>query len=133
MPSPAAVQVWGRVHERQGHKMTEQALHWRTVAAASVLERHGKTLIQLDGHDIAIFRQGEQLHALADSCPHSGASLCAGRVEDGHVRCPAHGLRFRLTDGLLAGSAPGSHSTSLGVRAFPVRILGPQLQIAIQP
>ena len=111
--------------------MHDDAISWQTVAAASVLEPIGKTLIKREGLDIAVFKQGEELYALADSCPHSGASLCVGRVEDGYVKCPAHGLRFRLTDGLLAGSAPGSHSTSLGVRTFPVRITGDELQIAI--
>lgn len=106
--------------------------NWQTVAPATALEPYGKTLITHGGHDIAIFRQGETLYALADSCPHSGASLCVGRVEGGHVKCPAHGLRFRLADGLLAGSAPDSHSTSLGVRTFQVRIAGEEIQISFQ-
>jgi len=50
-------------------------------------------------------------------------------VEGGHVRCPAHGLRFRLTDGLMAGSAHNSHATSLGVRTFDVRIQDDTLQL----
>lgn len=106
-------------------------LKWQTVASAAVLEPSGKGLIRFGGVDIAVFRQGDKLFALADSCPHNGASLCVGRVEDGHVKCPAHGLRFRLTDGLLAGSAPGTEFTSLGVRTFPVRISGDALQVVI--
>ena len=105
---------------------------WQIVAPATRLEPHGKTLLKHGGMDIAVFRQGDALYALADSCPHGGASLCVGRVEDGHVKCPAHGLRFRLTDGLLAGSAPGTSSTSLGVRTFPIRIVNDVLQISIQ-
>lgn len=104
---------------------------WKTVALASVLEPFGKRLIKFAGHDIAVFKQGEQLFAFADSCPHSGASLCSGRLEDGHVRCPAHGLRFRVTDGLMAGSAPGSQATSMGVRTYRVRIVGEELQIQL--
>lgn len=108
-------------------------LVWLTLASAAVLEPHGKALVKHGVLDIAVFKQGEQLYALSDSCPHSGASLCVGRVEGGHVKCPAHGLRFRLTDGLLAGSALGTESTTLGVRTFPVRIAGDELQISIQP
>lgn len=106
---------------------------WQRVALASVLEPHGKALVRHGKLGIAVFREGEKLYAIDDQCPHSnGASLCTGRIVDGHVKCPAHGLRFRLTDGLLAGSAPGSHTNSLGVRTFPVRINGDELQISIQ-
>lgn len=110
----------------------DDELIWQTVAPAAKLEPHGKTLINHGSLDIAVFRHGEQLYAMDDQCPHSnGASLCTGRIVDGHVKCPAHGLRFRLTDGLLAGSAPGSAGTSLGVRTFPARVMNGELQIQL--
>lgn len=109
--------------------MTDASSHWQTVAQVSVLAPFGKALLKVNGFDVAVFRQGEQVFALEDRCPHSGASLCVGSVDGGHVRCPAHGLRFRLADGLMAGSAPNSHATSLGVRTFDVRIHHQDLQI----
>lgn len=112
--------------------MNTPAESWHTVARASVLEPYGKALVKVGPSGIAIFRQGEQLFALEDRCPHSGASLCVGRVEDGHLRCPAHGLRFRLTDGLLAGSDPGSEASSLGVRTFPARLMNGELQLQLE-
>lgn len=109
--------------------MTNASSHWQTVAQVSVLQPFGKALLQVNGFDVAVFRHGEQVFALEDRCPHSGASLCVGSVDGGHVRCPAHGLRFRLSDGLMAGSAPNSHATSLGVRTFDVRIQDEALQL----
>ncbi len=52
--------------------------------------------------DIAIFRIGGVLHAIDDMCPHMGASLAGGFVEDGCVTCPWHYWRFRLSDGTWA-------------------------------
>ncbi len=111
--------------------MTDTSSHWQTVAPASVLQPFGKALLKVNGFDVAVFKHDEQVFAMEDSCPHSGASLCVGRVEGGHVRCPAHGLRFRLNDGLMAGSAPHSHATSLGVRTFPVRTQNEALQLRL--
>lgn len=111
--------------------MTDASENWQTVAEVAVLQPSGKALLKVNGLDVAVFRQGEQVFALEDRCPHSGASLYVGRVECGHVRCPAHGLRFRLNDGLMAGSAPHSHATTLGVRTFPIRIQGEALQLQI--
>jgi phenylpropionate dioxygenase-like ring-hydroxylating dioxygenase large terminal subunit len=35
-----------------------------------------------------------QVHAHLDRCPHLGAALSAGRIEDNHIVCPFHGFRF---------------------------------------
>ena len=111
--------------------MTDTGPTWETLAPATVLEPHGKALVKHGNVQLAVFRHGEALYAMEDRCPHSGASLCVGRVEHGHVQCPAHGLRFRLTDGLLANSPSGSHATSLGVRTFPVRLHEGKLQVQL--
>lgn len=111
--------------------MTDASSHWQTVAPTSVLEPFGKALLKVNGFDVAVFQHSEQVFALEDRCPHSGASLCGGRVEGGHVQCPAHGLRFRLNDGLMAGAPPNSHATSLGVRNFAVRIHQQDLQLRV--
>lgn len=76
--------------------MTDASSNWQIIAQASVLEPFGKALLKVNGFDVAVFRHGEQVFALKDRCPHSGASLCVGSVDGGYVRCPAHGLRFRL-------------------------------------
>lgn len=74
----------------------------RVLLDAGRLPPPGKrTVLELQGHSIAIFGTPDGWHALADSCPHQGASLAGGRVEGGAVQCPAHGLRFDLVTGCL--------------------------------
>jgi 3-phenylpropionate/trans-cinnamate dioxygenase ferredoxin subunit len=53
------------------------------------------------GHDdaIALFRDGDALFALDDTCTHALASLAEGWVEDGAVECPLHGAQFCLRTG----------------------------------
>jgi nitrite reductase/ring-hydroxylating ferredoxin subunit len=48
---------------------------------------------------IALYHVGGQLHAIADTCPHAGASLGDGELDGEIVTCPAHGSQFRLSDG----------------------------------
>jgi nitrite reductase/ring-hydroxylating ferredoxin subunit len=38
-------------------------------------------------------------HAAAKKCPHMGANLCKGKLEDGAVICPLHKAKFDLTTG----------------------------------
>ena len=46
------------------------------------------------GRPLVVFRSGAQLVAARDVCPHLGAALSGGRVREGRLICPWHGLRF---------------------------------------
>ena len=70
-----------------------------------------------NGLDLAVFRVGDAAYAIEDSCPHSGASLSAGRLQGKRVACRAHGLCFDLE-----GDKPGAPPT-LAIRRFPVRVV----------
>ena len=74
-----------------------------------------RKLVHVQGRDIGIFNVGGEFFAIANRCPHEGASLCKGRVvglvessEPGSyqfsrpgemVRCPWHGWEFDLRTG----------------------------------
>jgi 3-phenylpropionate/trans-cinnamate dioxygenase ferredoxin subunit len=103
---------------------------WVDAGDASRLDAAGRTLVRIQGHQIVVFRSADTLHAIDDSCPHRGASLCTGRLDDsGHVRCPAHGLRFRLSDGRMAASPKGA--AALTARVYPVRVSDGVIQIQL--
>lgn len=72
---------------------------------------------------IALFRIGNEVHAVEDSCPHQGASLANGRLDGVHVKCPAHGLQFDVRDGCMKGNA------GFGARSVEVRVLGDQVLV----
>lgn len=64
---------------------------------------------------IALYQVSGRLWAIADTCPHAGASLCEGPLEGDVVTCPRHGSQFRVTDGArVRGPA------DLGISTFPV-------------
>ena len=57
------------------------------------------------GLDLAVFRIGDAVYAIDDSCPHNGGSLSNGKVQGTRVTCPVHGLTFGLEHRLPAGRA----------------------------
>lgn len=77
-----------------------------------------RAVLQLQGHSIAVFGTPDGWHALADSCPHQGASLAGGKVEGGAVQCPAHGLRFDLATGCLR-NAPALKAVVYPIEPHP--------------
>jgi len=74
---------------------------------------------------IAVFRVGEEYFAIDDQCPHMGAGLSGGFVEDGIVTCPWHYWRFRLTDGTWADNP------RVKIGSYPVKIVDDEIRIEI--
>jgi len=100
---------------------------WIDAMAAEEVCDGARRLLRAGGHEIALFCVGEHVYALADSCPHQGASLVTGKLDGGALSCRAHGLRFDLATGCMRG-APG-----FGVRVYPVRIHDHRVQIDLAP
>jgi nitrite reductase (NADH) small subunit/3-phenylpropionate/trans-cinnamate dioxygenase ferredoxin subunit len=74
---------------------------------------------------IAIFLFEGNYFAIDDTCPHMGASLGSGFVENGTVTCPWHFWRFQLSDGKWADNP------RLGISCYPVRVVGEEVQVQI--
>ena len=51
--------------------------------------------VKLLGEDLVLFRDSDgELGLIGRACPHRGADLCYGRLEDNGLRCPFHGWHF---------------------------------------
>jgi 3-phenylpropionate/trans-cinnamate dioxygenase ferredoxin subunit len=72
--------------------------------------------LRIENHCVVLFHTAGGYRAISDSCPHQGASLASGKLVDGAVQCPAHGLRFDLATGAMRG-APG-----ISVATYPIDI-----------
>jgi nitrite reductase (NADH) small subunit len=94
-----------------------------TVAlVGSIPEGEGIT-VELDGRLVALFNSGGEYHAIDDLCPHMGASLGAGAVENGVVTCPWHAWRFCVADGTWCDNP------RIKVASFEVRVVGEEIQV----
>ena len=76
---------------------------------------------------IGVFNIGGSFFALANECPHAGASLAHGIVESGTVRCRIHHWRFSIRDGTYLDE----DKPHCNVQSFPVRVVGDEVQIEV--
>lgn len=70
--------------------------YWQPAGLAEELQgpRPAKA-VRLLGEDLVLFKTEDGGYALVSRrCPHRGVDLCFGRLEDGGLRCPAHGWLF---------------------------------------
>ena len=77
------------------------------------------------GKLVSVFRDGSEYFAIDDMCPHMGASLAGGFVENGIVTCPWHYWRFRLSDGAWADNP------RIKIGCYPVKVLDDEILLEL--
>ena len=74
--------------------MTENTL-WHPVAQSHEVLKDAPLSVKLLDQAVVLWRDNEgAVQAFVDRCPHRGARLSMGRVENGHLECPYHGWQF---------------------------------------
>jgi len=76
---------------------------------------------------VGVFNVGGEHFALANECPHAGASLAHGIIDGDTVRCRIHHWAFSVSDGTYLDEA----KPQCNAQSFPVRIVGDQVQVAL--
>ena len=101
------------------------ASNFQTVGRVGEIPEGEGRVFEVDGRMIAVFLADGQYWATDDACPHQGAPLSDGFVDDKAVTCTWHGWRFSLEDGRhLEG-------TKCRVAVYPARAVGDEIQVAV--
>jgi nitrite reductase/ring-hydroxylating ferredoxin subunit len=88
---------------------------WITLCSFDELTDGQGKYAEVDGFRLAVFRTGDQISVIDSTCPHAGANLANGTVEDGCAVCPWHAWAFDLGTGQLRES-PGVAVTKYATR-----------------
>ena len=104
-------------------KSSEASNGWILVANRSDFPTARPLLpIIIDDRPFILFKddQGE-LGLIGRHCPHRGADLCYGRLEDNGIRCPFHGWHFDRTGQCV--EQPAEPEGSVMYRAIKVPMI----------
>ena len=96
-----------------------------TVAKVSEIPNNEARAFPVGERMIALFNQNGTFHAMDDFCPHMGASLAGGWIENGTVACPWHAWRFSLANGCWLDNP------KIKADIFAVFVVGDEIQIEI--
>ena len=67
------------------------------------------------------------IYATSRTCPHAGAALNYGYLEESEVMCPLHGAIFDVITGEVV-LGPSPH----GLRVFPVKVEGDDVLVEVE-
>ena len=103
-------------------------LEYLTVARREELPAGARLRLMIEDQGIALFNLAGTLYAIADVCSHDDGPLADGSLDGLQIECPRHGARFDLASG-KALSLPAV----VDIPAYPVRVVGDEIQIGIPP
>jgi nitrite reductase/ring-hydroxylating ferredoxin subunit len=87
----------------------------------------GGKLVDASGRSLGTFRVGANYYAIDNTCTHRGGLLAEGMLVGEEVICPWHGAHFNVKTGAVC--APPARE---GVKSFPVRIVGADVEVEIE-
>lgn len=93
---------------------------------ASLPPGKGRT-VEVRGRKFAVWNVDGLFHAIDDDCPHRGAPLGAGILENGHVFCPLHGWEFDVKSGACLSNPERP------VACHPTKVEAGQVWIGLTP
>ncbi len=82
--------------------------------------------VNVDGVDVAVVRDGDDVFAIADECSHAAIPLSEGDVDGCEIECWLHGSRFDLRTG-----KPSGPPATEAVATYPVTIVGDDVLIDV--
>jgi phthalate 4,5-dioxygenase len=98
--------------------------YWQPVALVEELDGpRAVKAVRVLGENLVLFKYGDEYGLLERQCPHRGADLAYGRLEDGGLRCSFHGWLFDTTGRCLATPAEPAGSRlceHIRQRAYPL-------------
>ena len=72
---------------------------FQDVAALDDIEQGVPFALTIDGVQVILCRDGEEVYAVEDRCSHMDVKLRTGSLEGAEITCKAHGARFDLKSG----------------------------------
>lgn len=100
---------------------------YQTVARVGEIPEGEGRAFAVNGRMVAVFHLAGKYTAINDTCPHMGASLATGYVEDEAVTCPWHAWRFCVKSGTWLDNP----NPKLAVACHSVRVEGNEVQVCM--
>ena len=102
-------------------------MRWIEIAKSQDVVDDDAVAREAEGICIALYRQGSDLTAIGNICPHQGnVFLSTGWLEDGAIECPLHQARFDIRTGKCL-SGPSEED----VPVFPVKEEGGRIFVSL--
>jgi isorenieratene synthase len=81
------------INEALGRARARENGGWVVLDASRKITGQPRKFV-VDGREWVAWRVGDEVRTAPNDCPHMGAPMCEGRVQNGDLVCPWHGLKL---------------------------------------
>ena len=99
---------------------------FRTVAEVADIPPNGSIAVELDGLSLLICKDRDEVVVVENRCSHQDQPLQGGRIRNGYIFCPIHGMRYKLADG-----EPVGQLTRIPITVFETRVVDGEVQVRL--
>lgn len=96
------------------------------VLAAADLPPGASKAVQLDGHNILVGNAAGEFFAVQNRCTHQDSPLEGGRIRNGLIACPLHGVMFDVKTGCGRGQMG-----RVPLRTYALQVVDGQIQVSV--
>ena len=99
---------------------------FQTVAHIVDVPANGSVALELDGLPLLVCNTGDDVVVVENRCSHQDQPLEGGRIRNGYIFCPIHGMRYKLSDGEAVGQL-----TRVPIKVFETRVVDGEVQVRL--
>ena len=82
--------------------------------------------LQLEGLSLLVCQSDGEFVVVENRCSHQDQPLERGRIRNGYIFCPVHGMRYKLADGGAVGQL-----TRQPIKVFETRVVEGEVQVRL--
>ena len=99
---------------------------FQTIARTADIPNNKSQAVDLAGLKLLVCNSGGDFFVVENRCSHQDEPLTLGRIRNGTIICPVHGMRYKLESG-----EPVGRLTRIPIRQFESRIVQGQVQVRL--
>lgn len=99
---------------------------FETIANAAGIPANKSLAVEHRGLRLLVCHSDGNFVVVENRCSHQDQPLERGRIRNGYIICPVHGMRYKLQSG-----APVGQLTRVPVRLFESRVVGGEVQVRL--
>ncbi len=103
-----------------------QAFHYALDSAE--LPAGASQAVSIEGLSVLVCNSNNEFFAVQNRCTHQEAELEGGRIRNGMISCPMHGVMFDVRTGCGRGQLG-----RVPLRTFALRVVDGRIEVSMQP
>lgn len=100
---------------------------FRSVMDSAELVQGASKAVEIDGHSILICNANNEFFAVQNRCTHQNSPLEGGRIRNGLIACPLHGVMFDVRTGCGRGQMG-----RVPLRTYALRVVEGRIEVSLE-